>query len=140
MFLSLSPPQAPSLCACSRLSRQRTTSQPTYPCPSYAHYHMFISPSSPTLSSTVSASGTVSGNIYSARPFPFPDLLPLSTRLTPPPNQTLTPSSYTYFPLGSRSPPPSELPPTMPPSGADGDRYYLGALDVVDSPGQSSPR
>ncbi|KAF8553201.1 hypothetical protein OG21DRAFT_1272943 [Imleria badia] len=100
---------------------------------------MFISPSSLALSTTLSAPGSIPGNIHSASAYPFPDLLPLSTPLVSPPNQSSTPpSSYTYFSLGSRSPPTSEFPSTMPLSAAVVYPYYLKGFDVINPSSQSS--
>ncbi|KAG8216601.1 hypothetical protein J3R82DRAFT_6787 [Butyriboletus roseoflavus] len=100
---------------------------------------MFISPSSLTLNSTVFASPTISGNIHSARPYPFPDLLPLSTLLAPPPDQSSTPpSSCTSFSPGPRLPPPSELSSTMPPSRTVRYPYDLNRRDVIIPSNQST--
>lgn len=138
-FVLSSPPSFTF--AHSRLSRQHASIYLPIYLTIHALRHMFISPSSLTLSSTVFASRTFSGNTHSTTVYPFPDSLPLSTLLAPPPDQSSTPpSSCTTFSPGSRSPPPSEFSSTMSPSGAVAYSYYLNWLDVIVPSSQSSPR
>ncbi|KAF8137130.1 hypothetical protein EV363DRAFT_1394693 [Boletus edulis] len=85
---------------------------------------MFVSPSSLTLNSF--PAGSTPASITSATAYPFPDLQPSSTPFAPPPNHSSIPSSHTYSSPGSRSPPPSPMPP-----GAVIHPHYLSALSAI---------